>query len=247
MVAGPSWQDYLATHTELRDRARVRVYLRERGADEEARKSVDAAARREAAVLRRFRHPGAVQLEMFDPSGHTAGPALIFRYHPETLHLDDYLTRHGDLLDIEDRVALVRQLAETLRSAHSGRLYHRALAARSIHVIPRPGSSDAQRWRAPHLQISDWQVATHRAATTAATMTRHAPTLLSPQHLSAGSDAYLAPEVSAPAPDPVAMDVFGLGMLTYLLVTGKPPAASHTELLARLESGEELRPSALVD
>ncbi|MBF6354021.1 BREX system serine/threonine kinase PglW [Nocardia higoensis] len=247
MDAGPSWQDYLATHTELRERARVRIYLRERGTDEEARTSVDAAARREAAVLRRFRHPGAVQLEMFDPSGHTAGPALIFRYHPETLHLDDYLTRHGDALDIEDRVALVRQLAEALRSAHSGRLYHRALAARSIHVIPRPGTSEAQRWRAPRLQISDWQVATQRSGGTAATMTRHAPTLLSAQHLSAGSDAYLAPEVSAAAPDPVAMDVFGLGMLTYLLVTGKAPATSHAELLARLEADDDLRPSALVD
>ncbi|CCF62567.1 BREX system serine/threonine kinase PglW [Nocardia cyriacigeorgica] len=245
--AGPTWQDYLAVHTELREPVRVRLYLRERGADEEARKSVDAAARREAAVLRRFRHPGAVQLELFDPSAHTAGPALIFRYHPDTLHLDDYLARHGASLDIGDRIELVRQLAETLRSAHSARLYHRALAARSIHVVPRPGAGEAQRWRSPRLQISDWQVATQRSAGTALTMTRHAPTLLSAHHLSAGSDAYLAPEVSAPSPDPIAMDVYGLGLLTYLLVTGRAPAATQAELLARFEAGEDLRPSALVD
>lgn len=245
--AGPTWQDYLAVHSELREPVRVRLYLRERGADEEARKSVDAAARREAAVLRRFRHPGAVQLELFDPSAHTAGPALIFRYHPDTLHLDDYLARHGSSLDIGDRIELVRQLAETLRSAHSARLYHRALAARSIHVVPRPGAGEAQRWRSPRLQISDWQVATQRSAGTALTMTRHAPTLLSAHHLSAGSDAYLAPEVSAPSPDPIAMDVYGLGLLTYLLVTGRAPAATQAELLARFEAGEDLRPSALVD
>ncbi|WP_280485230.1 BREX system serine/threonine kinase PglW [Nocardia farcinica] len=242
--AGATWQDYLATHTELHEPARVRIYLRERGADEAARKSVDAAARREAAVLRRFRHPGAVQLELFDPSGHTAGPALIFRYHPDTLRLDDYLSRHGASLDIEDRVALVRQLAETLKSAHSARLYHRALAARSIHVIPRPGASESQRWRAPRLQISDWQVSTQRSAGSA-TMTRHAPTLLSAHHVSTGSDAYLAPEVSAPSPDPIAMDVFGLGMLTYLLATGRAPASSQAELLARLEAGEQLCPTAV--
>ncbi|WP_244891950.1 BREX system serine/threonine kinase PglW [Nocardia beijingensis] len=245
--AGPTWQDYLAAHTELREPVRVRVYLRERGADEQARRSVDAAARREAAVLRKFRHPGAVQLELFDPSGHIAGPALIFRYHPDTLHLDDYLSRHGESLDLGDRIELVRQLAETLRSAHSARLYHRALAARSIHVVPRPGAGETQRWRSPRLQISDWQVATQRSGGTALTMTRHAPTLLSAHHLSSGSDAYLAPEVSAPSPDPIAMDVYGLGMLTYLLVTGRAPAATQAELLTRFEAGEELRPSALVD
>ncbi|WP_067565304.1 BREX system serine/threonine kinase PglW [Nocardia acidivorans] len=245
--AGPTWQDFLASHTELREPVRVRIYLRERGADAEIRKSVDAAARREAAVLRRFRHPGAVQLELFDPSGHIAGPALIFRYHPETLHLDDYLTRYGELLDVGDRIELVRQLAETLKSAHSTRLYHRALAARSIHVIPRRGTSEADRWRKPVLQISDWQVATQRSAGTALAMTRHAPTALSAQHLSTGSDAYLAPELSAISPDPIAMDVYGLGLLTYLLVTGKAPATTQAELLARFESGEELRPGALVD
>ncbi|MFI6366910.1 BREX system serine/threonine kinase PglW [Nocardia sp. NPDC050630] len=245
--AGPTWQDFLAAHNDLRERVRVRIYLRERGADEELRRSVDAAARREAAVLDRFRHPGVVQLKLFDPSGHSAGPALIFRYRPETLHLDEYLVRHGELLDVGDRIELVRQLAETLKSAHSARLYHRALAARSIHVIPRVGESEADRWRKPFLQVSDWQVATQRAGGTASTMTRHAPTALSAHHLSAGSDAYLAPELSASSPDPIALDVYGLGMLTYLAVTGKPPAANRAEMLARFESGDGLRPSALVD
>ncbi|MEV0686628.1 BREX system serine/threonine kinase PglW [Nocardia sp. NPDC050378] len=245
--AGQTWQDFLAVHTELREPVRVRIYLRERGADEEARKSVDAAARREAAVLRRFRHPGAVQLEHFDSSAHSAGPALIFRYHPDTLHLDEYLAQHGESLDIGDRISLVRQLAETLDSAHSSRLYHRALAARSIHVIPQRAPAESGRWRAPLLQISDWQVATQRPAGSASTMTRHAPTLLSTHHLSTGSDAYLAPEVAATSPDPIAMDVYGLGMLTYLLVTGRAPATSQAELLARFEAGEDLRPGALVD
>ncbi|PPJ35993.1 BREX system serine/threonine kinase PglW [Nocardia nova] len=245
--SGPTWQDYLATHTDLREPARVRIYLRERGADEEQRRSVDDAARREASVLRRFPHPGVVRLELFDPSGHSAGPALIFRYHPETLHLDEYLLRYGHLLDIGDRIELVRQLAETLRSAHSARLFHRALAARSIHVVPRPGSGDAERWGNPRLQISDWQTATQRSAGSGATMTRHAPTLLTPQHLASGADAYLAPELQAVAPDPIAMDVYGLGMLTYLLVTGKAPARTQAELLAQFESGKDLRPGAVVD
>ncbi|GLZ16184.1 protein kinase [Actinomadura sp. NBRC 104425] len=248
---GPTWADYLARHSELNEMARVRIYLSERGSDASIRRSVENAARREAAVLQRFRHPGVIQLRQYDPSGHSAGPALIFDYHPETLRLDEYLVRYGDKLGILDRIALVRQLAETVRSAHSSRIHHRALAARSVHVIPRPrrggdpsGDEDA-RWLAPTLQISDWQIATQRAGTAGAS--RFAPTRLSAIHISDGSDAYLAPELTAPNPDAVALDVYGLGVLTFLLVTGKPPGATQTEVLARLEEGEGLRPSGIVD
>ncbi|WP_030715839.1 BREX system serine/threonine kinase PglW [Streptomyces sp. NRRL F-2580] len=251
--SGPTWADYLATHSELPEAARVRIYLRERGSDATIRQSVEGAARREAAVLRRFRHPGVVQLKQYDPSGHSAGPALIFDYHPQTLRLDDYLLQYGDKLDILGRMTLVRQLAETMRSAHSSRIHHRALAARSVHVLPRNRGPQGKvlgedaAWLSPHLQISDWQIATQRSGSSGQGATRFAPTALSAMHLSEGSDPYLAPELTALNADPVYLDVYGLGVLTYLLVTGRAPAASQAELLTRLEAGEGLRPSSLVD
>ncbi|MFD0352794.1 BREX system serine/threonine kinase PglW [Streptomyces sp. NPDC127110] len=253
--SGETWADYLAEHTELPEAARVRIYLRERGSDTSIRQSVENAARREAAVLRRFRHPGVVQLKQYDPSGHISGPALIFDYHPQTLRLDEYLLQYGDKLDILGRMALVRQLAETMRSAHSSRIHHRALAARSVHVLPRNRGREGQAlgedaaWLSPHLQISDWQIATQRSGTggSGEGATRFAPTALSAMHLAEGSDPYLAPELTALNADPVYLDVYGLGVLTYLLVTGKAPAASQAELLTRLEAGEGLRPSSLVD
>jgi serine/threonine protein kinase len=255
---GPTWSDYLARHEELPETARVRIYLRERGADAEARRSVERAARREAAVLRRFQHPGAVRLKQYDGSGHTAGPALIFDYDPQTLKLDEYLVQYGSKLDILSRMALVRQLAETMRSAHSSQIHHRALAARSVHVIPRSRGAagralgEEAAWLTPQLQISDWQIARHRSTGDSSPQapgrpTRFAPTSMSLMHLAEGSDAYLAPELTARNADPVSMDVYGLGVLTYLLITGVAPAASQAELLARLEAGEGLRPSALVD
>ncbi|WP_044379837.1 BREX system serine/threonine kinase PglW [Streptomyces noursei] len=252
--SGETWADYLAEHTELPEAARVRIYLRERGSDTSIRQSVENAARREAAVLRRFRHPGVVQLKQYDPSGHLSGPALIFDYHPQTLRLDEYLLQYGEKLDILGRMALVRQLAETMRSAHSSRIHHRALAARSVHVLPRNRGREGQAlgedaaWLSPHLQISDWQIATQRSGTGSGEgATRFAPTALSAMHLAEGSDPYLAPELTALNADPVYLDVYGLGVLTYLLVTGKAPAASQAELLTRLEAGEGLRPSSLVD
>lgn len=253
--AGPTWADYNAKHSELPETARVRIYLRERGSSAALRQSVDNAARREAAVLQRFRHPGVVQYRQYYPSEHSAGPVVVFDYDRQTLRLDEYLLQYGDKLDILARMSLVRQLAETMRSAHSRRIFHRALAARSIHVIPRSRGREGRTvgeeaaWLAPRLQISDWQIATQSSGTGGAApgATRLAPTALSAMHLSEGSDPYFAPELTALSADPVYLDVYGLGVLTYLLVTGKPPAASQAELLARLEAGEGLRPSSLVD
>ncbi|WAX76847.1 BREX system serine/threonine kinase PglW [Streptomyces sp. KMM 9044] len=253
--SGPTWADYLARHSDLPEAARVRIYLSERGSEASLRQSVENAARREAAVLGRFKHPGAVQLKQYFPSGHAAGPALIFDYHPDTLKLDEYLVQYGGKLDILGRMALVRQLAETIRSAHASRIHHRALAARSVLVVPRPRGGKGRAvgeeaaWLTPHLQISDWQIATQRSGDSSQGrgMTRFAPTALSATHLGEDADAYLAPELTALSPDPVHLDVYGLGVLTYLLATGKAPAASQAELLARLEAGEGLRPSSLVD
>jgi serine/threonine protein kinase len=253
--SGPTWADYLARHTDLPEAVRVRIYLSERGSDASLRQSVENAARREAAVLGRFKHPGAVQLKQYFPSGHAAGPALIFDYHPDTLKLDEYLVQYGEKLDILGRMALVRQLAETVRSAHASRIHHRALSARSVLVVPRPRDGKGRAvgeeaaWLTPQLQISDWQIATQRSGDSSQGqgMTRFAPTAMSAVHLADDADAYLAPELTALSPDPVYLDVYGLGVLTYLLVTGKAPAASQAELLARLEAGEGLRPSSLVD
>ncbi|MFI1097356.1 BREX system serine/threonine kinase PglW [Streptomyces sp. NPDC020917] len=253
--SGETWADYKANHTELPERARVRVYLSERGSDASLRQSVENAARREAAVLQRFRHPGAVPYRQYFPTGHPSGPALVFGYDDRTMKLDEYLVQYGERLDILGRMALVRQLAETMRSAHARRIHHRALAARSIHVLPGSSGSrgkalgDEAAWLSPQLQISDWQIATQRSAESSQGQgaARLAPTTFSAMHLADGEDPYLAPELTALRPDPVSLDVYGLGVLTYLLVTGKAPAASQAELRARLEAGEGLRPSSLVD
>ncbi|NJA55272.1 BREX system serine/threonine kinase PglW [Streptomyces sp. NEAU-H3] len=250
--SGPTWADYLGRHTQLHDLARVRVFLSERGASDTERASVEKAAAREATVLNRFRHPGAVQLKSYLPSGHPAGPTILFDYHPETLRLDDYLVEHGERLGLPGRLALVRQLAETLRSAHSHRLHHRTLSAHAVHVVPRDRGprgrelGEEQRWLSPRLQIADWQIASGHSASQGKPLTL-ATSHVSGLHVSQQADPYLAPELRIPKADPVRLDVYGLGVLTYLLVTGQAPGATQSEVLSRLEAGETLAPSALVD
>ncbi|RSO48374.1 BREX system serine/threonine kinase PglW [Streptomyces sp. WAC 06725] len=250
--SGPTWADYLGRHTQLHDLARVRVFLSERGASDAERASVEKAAAREATVLSRFRHPGVVQLKSYLPSGHPTGPTILFDYHPETLRLDDYLVQYGERLELSGRLALVRQLAETVRSAHSNRLHHRTLSAHAVHVIPRNRGprgrelGEEQRWLSPRLQIADWQIASGYSASQGRPLTL-ATSHVSGLHVARQADPYLAPELRIPRADPVRLDVYGLGVLTYLLVTGQAPGATQNEVLSRLEAGETLAPSALVD
>jgi serine/threonine protein kinase len=251
IASGPTWVDYVGHHKELYETVRVRVYLRERGATAEARESVERAARREAAVLSRFKHQGAAKYKTFEPSAHPAGPALLFDHDMRAMRLDEYIRRYGGGLTIQARLGLLRQLAETIRSAHAGLLHHRALAARSIDVIPGPRRlGEEEAWLRPRLEIADWQVASARSfdsSSGARAAAALAPTALSATHVAEGAEPYLAPELTATRPDPVLLDVYGLGTLAYLLVTGRPPASSQAEVLAMLREGDGLMPSAVVD
>jgi serine/threonine protein kinase len=249
---GPTWQDHLARHRDLaHEQRRIRIYLVERNAAQAERDSIERAARREMLVLHGISHPGIVQVDSLE--SHEAGPALIFRHDRRALRLDHYLTQYGDRLDALTRVAMIRQLAETMAYAHSRRLQHRALAARSVLALPgrrQRGESEDAAWLKPQLQISDWQTATRAADTTGGSAIQGRSVPVSSHaaaHVERSAEAYLAPELTAPHPDPVAMDVFGLGTLAYLILTGKPPAASRSELLTRLARENGLRPSSVSD
>lgn len=250
---GPTWQDYLAEHAQLgHERRRVRIYLVERHAAAEERASIERAARREMLALHGIAHPGIVQVDAME--SHEGGPALVFRHDPRSVRLDHYLTQYGPRLDAATRISLIRQLAEATVYAHGRRLYHRALSARSVLVRPdrrRGDETEEAAWLRPQLQISDWQAATRDPDSTGRPSPdrsiRISPSSHAAAHVERSAEAYLAPELSAPDPDPVAMDVFGLGTLSYLLLSGEPPAASRTELLGRLSRENGLRPSATTD
>ncbi|MEH0929091.1 BREX system serine/threonine kinase PglW [Micromonospora sp. CPCC 205558] len=247
---GPTWQDHQARHRDLeRERRRVRIYLVERNAVQTERASIERAAKREMLALHGINHPGIVQVDSME--SHEAGPALIFRYDPRSVRLDHYMAQYGDRLDALSRLAMIRQLAETVAYAHRRRLHHRALSARSVLVSPgraRRGGSEDEAWLMPQLQISDWQAATRGADSSGGssgdpvTLSSHAAS-----HIERSAEAYLAPELTAPKPDAVAMDVFGLGALAYLILTGQPPAAKRPELLARLARDNGLRAAAVAD
>lgn len=247
LAVGSTWQDHRATHRDLPDEhRRARLYLVERQASEEQRASVERAARRELTALRGIEHPNIVRVDSLE--SHQAGPALIYRYDRRSLRLDQYLAIHGDRLAPLARVGLVRQLAEALSYAHGRRLYHRALSAYSVLVVPGPkgpGVTTDQAWLAPRLEVIDWYLASRGSATHDSVPVE--ATVHAGFHLVKEVGGYLAPEWKQQGADPIALDMFGLGAITYALLTSQPPAADAAELLARLSTEGGLRPSAVRD
>ena len=235
---GPTWQDHHATHQSMpEEHSRVRIYLTARGADAEQQRSIREAAQREFAATRGITHPGILQPD--ELTQHEAGPALVFQHRRDAQRLDQYLATGGRQLSLEQRVELIRDIAEAVRYAHSRGLVHRALSARAILVEPGDGGD----WSRPQPRIGDWQVAA-RGMSAAGTHLVDV-TINADRHLDPASSPYLAPEFREGTEGAVSLDVYGLGTLAYLVLTGRPPAADQSGVLARLRSGTGLHPAAV--
>lgn len=242
--AGPTWTDYLASNPSLpTDRQRrVRVFLTEQGATEDERRSTQRAAHREYLALQGISHDGIVRAEQYSEEL-LVGPAVVFQHGADWQRLDHFMAASGADLPVETRFEMIRQLAEALDHAHRRHLYHRALAARCVFV-----ELDG---RYPRLRIADWQVAarpdgTSTSTGTGTTQLGHGPASLL-KHIERAAGAYLAPEFTSGEAAPVLLDVFGLGALSYLILTGQPPATSREQLAQQLAAKQALAPSAVLD
>ncbi|MEU4270794.1 BREX system serine/threonine kinase PglW [Streptomyces sp. NPDC026092] len=237
--AGPGWEDRLAVRVDglVQEEGRVRIYLVEQMAGEAARRAADRAARREYQVLQGITHRGIAQAAQIHQ--HQGGPAILFRHRHSDLRLDAYLAAYGGKLTPEVRLDLVRQLAEALRYAHNRSLYHRALSARSVYVSAKEDGSD------PAVRITDWQTAARDFETTS--MRSIGDTPLDGGLIEDSAQVYLAPETDQEFADPVDLDLFGLGAVAYLILTGEPPAPQRSALIERLSAEGGLHPYAVAD
>lgn len=229
--SGPTWGDHHATRSDIPGQhyRRIRIYLYQRQTDAESRESVKNAAYREYLATREISHPGL--LAPSEVLEHEMGPALLIDQQRTALRLDHWLAENGPSLTLTDRVGLIRQLAEAVAYAHERRLVHRALSPRA--VIVESG---------PRLRVGEWQVA-ERGRSSTNTAHRVLATSHAGNHVEASASGYLAPEFTNGADGTVSIDVFGLGAIAYLVLTGKPPATGRMPLLERLAAQDGLRPS----
>jgi serine/threonine protein kinase len=234
------YQDWQATHVTFPKLIRrVRIYPYALQATELSRSARRRAAEREYLLLEGVSHTGILKALEFHE--HERGPALIFEHDPAAERLDLFLRDQGARLDIDTRLALVRQIAETLQHAHERRLYHCALSPQTILITARERSR-------PQIKIFDWQVARRESGTNDPVRPSTADSL----HLELFGDPqsllYVAPEaIAGTAFDAPKLDLFGLGAVAYHIFSGCPPATSIQELHQKCAAGHGLRISEVMD
>lgn len=234
------YQDWQATHQRVAsDHKRIRIFPHaQRAADAEKRERKDIATR-EYALLRDIRHDAILSPLQLTESD--IGPALVYSFDPEAQRLDHLLDAATAAPGLGEQLELIRAIAEALAYAHSRNVYHRALSPWTIEL-----HNDAQGRRRPVLR--DWQSGIAGQDSTADTrMTMHlgqqAGVIDNPR-----SAIYASPEVVAGhGYDPVAIDIFSLGALTYALFASRHPAASVEEMLDKCRRGPGLMMSEALD
>lgn len=239
---GEGFQDWEAQHVSIDSvHRRVRIYPVATASSPEIRATRVRQARREFEILEGIDHPGILKVKDYKET--ELGPALIFDHDPKAVRLDHLLRDNGKDLSITQRLQLIRDIAETLKYAHSKRLYHRALGPQSI-LVHGVGSG------ALHLRLMNWQTASRNVGDSASPYTVHHTT--GTQHVEDYVEdpgmIYLAPETTRadPAHGP-SLDVFSLGCIAYHLFSGQPPAESVLDLAEKLRVGQGLRLSDVMD
>ncbi|MEV4242141.1 BREX system serine/threonine kinase PglW [Streptosporangium canum] len=226
LAEGPGWQDYLARHPMLDSVRRVRFYLVDRSVSEEERAVTLRAAKREFVTLENVNHPGIARaIEFYE---HDRGLAVVFDHDATEVRLDHFLMQKAAELSIDQRIGLVRTLANTLRYAHSRRLVHRRLSPLSVFVRSLAHGRYGVR-------VRDWHTAGRLAPGSPGYGSYAAGTRTLEALTDRAAHGYLAPEtLHDPGADPILADVFGLGSVSFLIFTGNAPADTGEELQQRL-------------
>ena len=241
---GPTWVDVIAENPHLPGlRKRIRLFDVPRDASAERRAQIRRAAERELRLTTGLAHPGVVGPS--DISQDEQGrPALVFDFDPKAQRLDEWLAANDDTLMPERRFEVIRRLGEIMQYAHNRGVTHRALTPRQVYVVDEPG-------RPLLVTVRDWQTGRESPDVEHSTATRQSTVLQGTRHFIALADqdtwVYLAPEAGMDDPDGIALDVYGLGALAYLLLTSAPPASSIAELEERIRGSAGLDPGVEID
>lgn len=162
--------------------------------------------RREARALARLRHDNVVQIYAFG----AAGPLHFFAMELiDGRNLDDILLEHleaGRSMPLDLVVEIVQKVASGLTAAHARSVTHRDVKPANIvleHESGRP-------------VLVDFGIARHAKDT-------HSNSL-------SGTPTYMAPEQARGGPTDGYCDVYGLGVVAYQALTGRPPFLGSTSV-----------------
>ncbi len=233
---GEGYQEHLAKNSVVEtDQARVRSYLVPAATSSERRAQLHRAARREAQTLAQIgTHPGILAYRSFVDDA-PLGPAVLFEAFEDSLPLHAFL-RHEPNLTFDERLGLLQQIVEAVAHCHRSGVLHRNLSPASV-LVRRSGDGRL------HVRLHRFQTAAWIEHSSVGTRYFH--------QLSQDVDRlYQAPEVLVdPEKATFESDVFSVGCLAWLTLTGQHPAATVVERELRIQGTKDgeggLRPSSI--
>lgn len=187
--------------------------------------------KREGSILGRLAHPHIA--ELIDAGVTPDGQPYLVLEHVEGEYIDQYCDRNR--LDVEARVLLFLDALGAVAHAHTNLIVHRDLKPSNVLV-----RNDGQ------VKLLDFGI----AKLLEEGVDSAAATLLTQQAGGALTPAYAAPEQVTGTPITTATDVYALGVLLFVLLTGQHPAGpripSTAELVKSIVDSEPPRPSDVV-
>jgi eukaryotic-like serine/threonine-protein kinase len=189
----------------------------------------EARFRREVRILARLTHPHIAHL--IDAGVSPTGQLYLVLEYVDGERIDQYCDTRA--LGIKARIALVRDVVSAVAHAHANLIVHRDIKPSNVLV-----SADGQ------VKLLDFGIAKllEGDPRDATALTGEAGRVLTPE--------YAAPEQVTGGPLTTATDVYSLGALLYLLLTGHHPAGdargSPVELLKAIVDTESPRLSIVV-
>jgi eukaryotic-like serine/threonine-protein kinase len=196
-----------------------------------AGRGLEERFKREGAILGRLSHPNIA--ELLDAGVTATGQPYLVLEHVEGRPIDRYCDQNR--LSIDRRIKLFLDVLAAVAHAHANLVIHRDIKPPNVLV-----SNDGQ------VKLLDFGIAKllegEGQAAPATMLTHEAGAPLTPE--------YAAPEQITGKPVTTATDVYALGVLLYLLLTGLHPAGpgpySPADLLKSLLEFEPKLPSDVV-
>ena len=192
---------------------------------------VEERFKREGRILGRLSHPHIA--ELVDAGVSPSGPPYLVLEYVDGDHIDRYCDQQR--LDVEARLRLFLDVTGAVAHAHAHLIVHRDLKPSNVLV-----SKDGQ------VKLLDFGI----AKLLEGEGQEGEATLLTVQGGRAMTPEYAAPEQVTGAPVTTATDVYALGVLLYVLLTGQHPAGpgprSPADLVKAIVDTEPRRLSDIV-
>jgi serine/threonine protein kinase len=178
----------------------------------------DASAerfKREGSILGKLAHP--LIAELIDAGLTAAGEPFLVLEYVEGQAIDDYCDQHK--LSVNERIHLFLDVLSAVAHAHSNLIVHRDIKPSNVLV-----SSEGQ------VKLLDFGIAKVLAEETG----DGSATLLTLEGGAALTPRFAAPEQVSEGSITTATDIYALGVLLYLLLTGQHPAGPGPHSPAQL-------------